>query len=37
MAKPETDAVAAMGFGPPERRTTDESTVRALCAALARL
>jgi len=37
MAQPETDAVAAMGFGPSERRTTDESTVRALCAALARL
>lgn len=34
MAEPEAAAVAALGFGPPERRVTSEHAVRALTAAL---
>lgn len=35
MPEPEAAAIAAMGFGPPERRVTSEAAVRALSAALA--
>lgn len=34
MPEPEAAAVAALGFGPPERRVTSETEVRALVAAL---
>jgi hypothetical protein len=34
MPEPEAPAIAAMGFGPPERRATSEPAVRALIAAL---
>lgn len=37
MPEPEAPAIAALGFGPPERRVTSESAVRALSAALARM
>lgn len=37
MALPEAAQIAAMGFGPPERRVTGEGSVRALVAALAKL
>jgi len=37
MPEPEAPAIAAMGFGPPERRVTSEPAVRALAAALARM
>lgn len=37
MPEPEAAAIAAMGFGPPERRVTSEPAVRALVAALAQL
>ncbi len=37
MPEPEAPAIAAMGFGPPERRATSEPAVRALIAALAHM
>lgn len=37
MAEPEAAVIAALGFGPAERRVTSESAVRALVEALARL
>lgn len=37
MPEPEAAAIAAMGFGPPERRATSEPAVRALVAALAQM
>ena len=37
MLQPESAAVAAMGFGPPQRRATSVTAVRALVAALAEL
>lgn len=37
MARPEAGPVAALGFGPQERRVTSEQAVRALVAELARL
>lgn len=37
MPEPEAVAVAALGFGPPERRVTSEPAVRALIAALAQM
>jgi copper homeostasis protein len=37
MPEPEAAAIAAMGFGPRERRVTSEPAVRALVAALAQI